>query len=122
MSDLWDGGMLVFDNNDPGPSWVREYALDEDARTWEQVWSWNTEAFELLLGDVRRMPGCDDHVLITQSTAGSVRELRQSDQTTVWQVEADTFGTIVTRVEFIPDLYDLTSAHLPDARGSKERL
>ena len=113
MSDLWNGGFLVFDNNDPGPSWVREYDLDESARTWELVWSWNTEAFELLLGDARRIPDCDN-VLVTQSTTGVVREmLKDGAGTTAWMVEAEE-GTIVTRVEFIPDLYDLSSAALPE--------
>ena len=117
MSDIWNGGLLIFDNNDPGPSWVREYTLDESARTWEQVWSWNTGAFELLLGDVRRMPECSDHVLVTQSTSGVVRELLQdADGTTVWRMEPEVPQTIVTRVEYIPDLYDPAMAKLPPSR------
>lgn len=117
MSDIWDGGMLVFDNNDPNDSIVREYRLDEGAMTWEQVWSWETGAFEFLLGDAHRMPECADHVVVVQSTAGRVHELVQGSDAPVWTIEATTDNApIVSRAEFIPDLYDLSRAQLPTTR------
>jgi len=119
MSDIWNGGMMVFDNNDPGPSVVREYTIDEDAMTWEQAWAWDTGAFELLLGDIRRLPQpeCRDHVLVTQSTSGVVREMLQDAVgTTVWMLEPEVSNTIVSRAEVIPDIYDLASAKLSPGR------
>ena len=118
MSEIWDGGLFVFNNNDfgpddPGPSYVQEYALDESAMTWEVTWQWNTGGFENLLGDVRRMPYTEcDNVIVSLSRSGIVQEMTR-DEEVVWQVGL-AIGTITSRVHFIPDIYDMTTGLYPE--------
>ena len=57
LSELWDGGMLVFDNRNhhkSGTSRVVEFAWDEDTMTVEEVWSYEDDTFVSFLGDARR--------------------------------------------------------------------
>ncbi len=115
MSEIWDDGVLVFNNNDygpndPGPSIVQEYSLDETAMTWELAWSWESDkGFEALLGDARRMPQSEcDNVLISLSGSGIVREITR-DGDFAWAVSAP-LGNVISRVHFLPDIYDLTTA------------
>jgi hypothetical protein len=118
MSELWDGGALIFNNNDqavdgPGPSYVQEYALDETNMTWELVWQWNTEGFENLLGDARRMPYTDcDNVLVSLSRSGIVTEITREGEV-AWEAGMP-IGNVSSRVHFVPDIYDLTSANYPE--------
>ncbi len=115
MSEIWDGGMFIFNNNDygpddPGPSIVQEYALDETAMTWAITWQWTSDqGFEALLGDARRMPQSEcDNVLISLSNSGIVREITR-DEEFAWAVSAP-FANVTSRVTFVPDIYDLTTA------------
>jgi hypothetical protein len=115
MSEIWDDGVLIFNNNDfgpndPGPSIVQEYRLDETAMTWELAWSWESDrGFEALLGDARRMPQSEcDNVLVSLSGSGIVREITR-DGDFAWAVSAP-LGNVTSRVHFLPDIYDLTTA------------
>ncbi len=121
MSEIWDDGLLIFNNNDfgpnypasKGPSKIQEYHLDETAMTWEVTWSWESDkGFESLLGDARRMPvaGCDN-LLISLSQSGIIRELTRDGQFP-WAIGAP-LGNVTSRVHFIPDIYDLTTAQHP---------
>jgi hypothetical protein len=115
MSEVWDDGMIIFNNNDfgpvgKGPSIVQEVVLDETAMTWDVVWSWTSDqGFEALLGDARRMPQPEcDNVLVSLSGSGIVRELTRDGQV-AWGAGAP-LGNVTSRVHFIPDIYDVTTA------------
>ena len=115
MSEIWDGGLLIFNNNDfgpdaPGPSIIQEYRLDENAMTWEVVWSWTSDqGFEALLGDARRMPySTCDNLIVSLSGSGVVRELTR-DGEFAWAVTAP-LGNVTSRVTWIPNIYDLQTA------------
>jgi len=118
MSEIWDGGLFIFNNNDygpddPGPSYVQEYALDETNMTYEVTWNWNTGGFENLLGDARRMPYTDcDNVIISLSRSGIVQEMTR-DEEVVWQAGMP-IGNVSSRVHFIPDIYDMTTGLYPE--------
>jgi len=115
MSEIWDDGLLVFNNNDhgpngEGPSIAQEYVLDETAMTWDLTWQWTSEhGFEKLLGDVRRMPQSEcDNVLISLANTGMVREITRDGQV-AWNASS-AFAKVTSRVYFVPDIYDLTTA------------
>jgi len=118
MSEIWDGGAMIFNNNDfgpddPGPSYVQEYVLDETNMEWAVSWSWNTGGFENLLGDARRMPYSDcDNILISLSRSGLVQEMTR-DGDIAWQAGMP-IGNVSSRVHFIPDIYDMTTALYPE--------
>jgi len=113
LSEVWDGGMLVFDNGDPGPSSVQEYVLDEEEMTWSIAWQWALDSHEPHRGDVRRMPYADcDNLLITRSATGRVQEMTR-DGEVVWEVELPE-GFVVHGAHFVPDIYDMSSAAYPE--------
>ncbi len=102
MSEFWPGGMLVFDNRDHSEglaSRVAEYAIDEDARTVEETWSYEQPDGEswAYLGDVRRLPG--GNVLIAWSGSGRITEVTR-DGDIVWEAETD---HEIGRLEFVPE-------------------
>ncbi len=107
MSDLWDGGFLVFDNADRtgAVSGAARYAVDEEARTWDRTWDARDPEgrLEILLGDAIRMrEGCDN-VLVAWATSSRVDEIGP-DGEVVWTLQAPP-GWIVGRLSWITDLY-----------------
>ncbi len=101
MSEYWPGGMLVFDNrNHSGlPSRVVEYAIDEETRTIQEVWSFEEPDGKLIsfLGDAARLPG--GNVLVAWSTEGRLSEISR-DGDIVWEVQTeDKLG----RIEWLAD-------------------
>ena len=110
MSQLWDGGMVVFDNgdhHDPQVSGVVEYAWDEASRTVEQVWR-HTDPdgrFTSMMGDVRKLPS--GNYLVSWSALGTIEEITP-DHEVVWRANAGV-GMVVGRVRWIEDLYSLPS-------------
>ncbi|MCB9689281.1 MAG: aryl-sulfate sulfotransferase [Alphaproteobacteria bacterium] len=117
MSDAWEGGMLVYDNHNAdedgeqdGPTRIVEYAIDEGAMTYEAVWSWQPDnSFDDILGDARRIPvdGCD-HTLVTRAADAKLVEV-DSSGTVFWEIGSTQPGAILTRSQFLPDLYDFGS-------------
>ena len=106
MSEMWDGGLLMFDNADEtgGVSGPAEYVIDEEARTFDRVWEYRDPAkrLEIVLGDAIRMPGCDDR-LVSWSTSLRVDEITP-DGDVVWSLTSPP-GWIISRVTWLPDLY-----------------
>jgi len=89
MSDVWDGGMMVFDNQlHGGPSRVTEYAVDIQARTADEVWTYTdpfgrTSAF---LGDADKIQ--DDRYLVVWSPYGQIEEVDASGSA-LFRLEAE---------------------------------
>lgn len=118
MSELWEGGMFVYDNRiadelPPGEgSRLLEYTFDETALTCSVVWEHISDRHDNLLGDVRRMPvaGCDN-VIVAWSQQGRVVEMTR-DGTEVWELSTP-IGTVVSRVFFLPSLYDMSTGLAP---------
>lgn len=106
MSEWWDGGFVVFDNADEtgGISGAAEVAVDEGARTWDRVWDVRDPEghLELLLGDVIRVPGCENR-MVAWSTSSRVDELTPEGDV-VWSLSTPP-GWIVSRITWLPDLY-----------------
>jgi len=89
LSELWDGGALVFDNGDhhvPPLSSAIEVAWDESLRTAEIVWSFpHPDGGQTgTMGDVRSLP--NGNRLITWSDLGSVMEVTL-DGRIVWHAD-----------------------------------
>lgn len=111
MTDVWDGGALLFDNGDhysPRASGVVEVAWDEASRTAWEVWRYDSpsDEFMFVLGDARRLPG--DHVLISWTEDGRFEEV---DRDGVLQWQATLPGALqVSRVRYIEDLYSVGGA------------
>jgi len=104
MSEFWPGGMLVFDNRNHNdgkelPSRVVEYAIDEEARTVEEVWSYDDPngVFWSYLGDARRLPG--GNVLIAWSASGTISEVNRKGEV-VWEAQTE---HDLGRLEFVRD-------------------
>lgn len=113
MSEIWDGGMLIFDNHDPGPSRLVEYEIDEVAKTYTKVWEFESDRLENLLGDVRRMPvpGCDN-VIVSWSAQGRIVEMNRAGEV-VWEVAAP-IGQVTSRIHYLPSLYDFGGVAYPE--------
>jgi len=104
LSEVWSGGMLLFDNgdhSDPPVSGVVEYAWDEDTRTARKVWEYRDPGgrFISYLGDARRLPG--GNTLISWGPLGRLTEVTPDGQV-VWELE--TKGTVgrVTWIDHLP--------------------
>ncbi|MCB9688161.1 MAG: aryl-sulfate sulfotransferase [Alphaproteobacteria bacterium] len=106
MSEWWDGGFVVFDNADEtgGISGAAEYAVDDEARTWDRIWDVRDPEghLELLLGDVIRVPGCENR-MVAWSTSSRVEEVTPEGEV-VWSLSAPP-GWIVSRISWLPSLY-----------------
>jgi hypothetical protein len=105
LSEVWDGGAMVFDNgdhHDPPLSRALEVAWDEEAGTAEVVWAFpHPEGLQTsALGDVRRL---DQNVLVTWSGLGGVTEVTR-DGRIVWGATFPAPG-IVGRLVPVRDLY-----------------
>lgn len=118
FSDAWvdeDGNiqMLVFDNRPRGNnSRIKQFTIDETNMTYSLDWAYESNRYESLLGDVRRIPieGCDN-LIVSLSTQGRILELTR-DGEIAWEV--GTFqGAATTRVHYLPDLYDMTDYAYP---------
>jgi hypothetical protein len=125
FSDAWkepDGlHVLIVDNNDPPPgltpadvgySRYTEFVLDQTAMTFERTWVYQSDKFENLLGDIRRIPieGCDN-LLISFSAQGRIVEMTRANEI-VWDIGLP-LGNVTSRVHFLPDLYDLSGVAYP---------
>ena len=104
MSEVWPGGMLIFDNADhadPSVSGVAEYAWDEATMTADKIWEYRHPEghFVSHLGDARRLPG--GNTLISWGPLGTLTEIT-SEGEVVWELETD--GTLgrVTWIEALP--------------------
>ena len=101
LSQMWDGGFIVFDNNThrAGPSSVRSY--DWDGVTLTQTHQWLGEAQSLAMADAKRL--ANGNVLIGWGAENRAEE-RTVDDDVVWQLDyGDGAGG---RVTLLNDLYD----------------
>jgi hypothetical protein len=86
-----DGGVLLFDNRKTGPDdrWSRavEYAVDEDARTWSERWSYDADRtlWSPFLGNTERLPS--GRTFVGWGAAGRITEV-DPDGTLTWGVDA----------------------------------
>lgn len=94
--DLSEDQLLVFDNGLAATDATRvvEYAVDEQAKTLTQVWSYGfePEQWVLALGDVERLS--DGSTLIAWGVGGRMQQVTANGET-LWQIEApvgDGFG------------------------------
>lgn len=75
--DLTDDGIVVFDNDGPAGavSRVLEYALDLDAGTAREVWSYTADppVYSFVLGDVERLD--DGDTMVTWSVGGQIERV-----------------------------------------------
>jgi hypothetical protein len=122
FSDAWQAAdglhVLIVDNHDADSgdeqedSRYTEFVLDEGAKTFERTWVYQSDKFESLLGDIRRIPvdGCENR-LLALSAQGRMIEVTPSGEI-VWDVGLP-LGNVVARVQFLPDLYDLTGTAYP---------
>jgi hypothetical protein len=119
FSDAWDAGILVFDNRTRDTtSRLVEYTFDDTS--FQQVWQLESDKFESVLGDVRRIPieGCDN-LLVSWSGQGRISEITR-DGTLVWDVGTTAIGNITSRVYFLPSLekggglYDFSNVGYPE--------
>lgn len=106
ISHAWDDGLMVFDNGPFEPnsvSRVVEYAVDHEARTYQQVWSHDipTGGHVEVFGDARRL--ADDNVLVSWSTEGLIEEVGR-DHEPRWDLQLY-LGAFFGRVEWVGDLY-----------------
>lgn len=111
MSQLWDGGMVVFDNgyhHEPVRSRVVAYRWDEGARTVSPTFQYTDPQgrFIQLLGDGRLLE--NGNVLASWTAAGLLTEVTPDDAV-VWRLESD-LGTAIGRVTMLRDLYTLDRA------------
>jgi hypothetical protein len=104
MSEVWPGGMLVFDNGDHSDfpvSGAVEYAWDEDTGTAWKVWEYRDPEgrFISYLGDAQRLPG--GNTLIAWGPLGRLTEVTPQGRV-VWELMTD--GTVgrVTWVDHLP--------------------
>jgi hypothetical protein len=108
LSHVWEGGFVVFDNQDHGDpevSRIVEYAYDEEAMTVEQVFVWPDPDGDHtpMMGDVRKLPG--GNYLAGWSSLGRINEIDPASGDKVWEIQGD-LGVVAGRVYPIPDPYD----------------
>jgi hypothetical protein len=123
FSEAWQAAdglhVLIVDNHDADSgdpqedSKYTEFVLDEGAKTFERTWLYQSDKFETLLGDIRRMPieGCDN-LLISFSAQGRIAEMTRAGDI-VWDIGLP-IGNVTARVNFLPDLYDMTGTAYPE--------
>ncbi|MBA2320261.1 MAG: aryl-sulfate sulfotransferase [Deltaproteobacteria bacterium] len=110
LNEVWADGFVLFDNNlhFAGGSRALEFAMDQDAKTAELVWSYTDPQGGVvpLLGDVRRLP--NGHRLVTWTTWGRMTE-HDPDGTVIWTAEAPV-GLLIGRPTVLDDLYGLVES------------
>ncbi len=114
LSQIWDGGMMVFDNGHhhwPQQSRIVELAWDESVMSLAQVWSFTHPEglFNRILGDVKKIG--DQRYLASWSQFGLITEIDGKPEgpaqgAVVWQLETQV-GVATGRLLWIPDLYQL---------------
>lgn len=101
-----DGRIVVFENGAPerGYSMVREFVIDEDNLTAEEVWSYVREpsVYVYAKGDVERLT--NGNTLVTWSSSGEIQEVTP-DGAVQWQVNTE-LGAAITFVTRTESLYD----------------
>lgn len=105
MSQVWDGGFLVFDNGDHrGLTKVSEYSFDETTMTAELVWTMDHPDGQMLpiLGDVTELP--NGNRLVVWSADALIQEITPAGEV-VWEMASapGSFG-VVARAEYVADL------------------
>ncbi len=102
---LLDDGILIFDNGpyDRGYSQAVEFALDQDALTAEEVWSYGADPPIVVYakGDVYRYD--DGGTQVVWSSAGEIQNV-DPDGNVQWQLNTP-LGYAMTFVEPVPSLY-----------------
>jgi hypothetical protein len=88
---------------------VREYYVDHDHSTLEQVWAYDAGVFASTNGDAWRLP--NGNTLHLLGSAGELKEVT-TDGTEVWHLDWNA-EKLLGRGEFIEDLYTLVS---PEAK------
>ncbi len=105
MSEVWEGGFLVFDNGDHrGYTRVSEYAWDEATMTAEVVWSMDHPTQQMLpiLGDVRRLP--NGNRLVVWSADALMQEITP-EGTVVWELQSASGGFgVIARAEYLAEI------------------
>lgn len=106
LSDVWDGGLLVFDNGDHRSdqhSRVIEYSFDAGSQTYRVAWEYDhpQKLHVQILGDARRLP--NGNKLVSWASLGTLTEL-SADGQELWTLQSD-LGAIYGRVRWIDDLY-----------------
>ncbi|RME22294.1 MAG: hypothetical protein D6798_16165, partial [Deltaproteobacteria bacterium] len=103
--EVLDGGLLIFDNGTPerGYSRVVELAIDEDARTAEQVWEYirDPSVYVFAKGDVARF--ADGSTQVVWSASGEIQDVTPEGEVT-WQLDTS-LGQAMTFVQIADDLY-----------------
>jgi len=95
--------MLVFDNDGyPGQSRVIEYEFDPAAGTATEVWSYNFDSWNVVLGDVHRFDNGD--TLAVWGMHGKADRVTQSGDV-VAHFETDATGTVIGFTVLEDDLY-----------------
>jgi hypothetical protein len=112
ISDVWEGGMLIFDNGNhrsPNSSRITELAIDLEARTVEKVWDSGSGAlgFVNVVGDARRLPG--GNVLVSTGGLGGLMELDRAGML-LWKLESPD-RPLMGRLSWLPSF-------LPEQRSS----
>jgi len=104
---LLDDGIVLFDNDGlPGmESRAVEYAIDLDAGTVEEVWSYSSDPviYSFVLGDVHRFD--DGDTLVTWSTGGQIDRVDASGEL-LWRLNTD-LGYAVAFDTVLDSLYPL---------------
>ena len=108
MSQIWDGGMVVFNNGYHYPnetSAAVELAYDETTMTVTKVWEYREpqSKFTPLMGDIRKI---GNNYLIAWSSLGRIDEI-SADQQVLWQAELG-LGAVSGRIHFVHDIYNLS--------------
>jgi hypothetical protein len=110
MSQIWDGGFVMFDNGYHGDegqniSRIVEYSYDEQSRTVEKVFEYVEPdgRFVEMLGDVKKLP--NGNYFVSWSTAGYLTEIDRQGNV-VWQADLE-IGNVAARATWVSDLYTL---------------
>lgn len=85
FSDVWPGGLLMFDNGNhrqPQSTRVVAYAIDEAERTMHATTVWELDAFSAYLGDAKRLPG--GNILVATGQTSELLELTPTGEV-VWR-------------------------------------
>ena len=114
MSQLWDGGMVVFDNGDyhqPRVSSAVEYAFNEGGRTVEEVWRYEEPdgGHTASMGDVRKLAG--GNYLVAWSSLGYASEVTPAGEV-IWKLRMGSEGHF-GRVTPLTDLFDPPGGAVP---------
>ena len=107
LSHVWEGGFVLFDNQDHGDpevSRIVEYSYDEETMTVEPVFIWPDPDGDHtpMMGDVRKLPG--GNYLAGWSSLGRINEIDPDTGEKVWEIQGD-LGVVAGRIYPIPDPY-----------------